>query len=295
LFINLHKINDVRRINGYLIKVNENLKYGGYFVGCGSTIERYKKIINRYPPVLNYIFYGTDFIFKRVFPKLPVLKKFYFAITKGENRAISESELLGRLCFCGFKIIDTKEIDNSFYFIAQKINKQREDSGPSYGPFIKLKRIGKDGEVINVYKFRTMHPYSEYLQNYIHEKYQLEDCGKFKNDLRITGWGKILRKLFIDELPQFINFFRGELGLVGVRALSEQYFELYPKDLQELRVKHKPGLVPPYYYDMPNSFDEIIESERRYLSLKQTHPYSTDIRYFFKAWYNIIFKNARSK
>jgi lipopolysaccharide/colanic/teichoic acid biosynthesis glycosyltransferase len=295
LFINLHKINDVRRINGYLIKVNENLKYGGYFVGCGSTIERYKKIINRYPPVLNYIFYGTDFIFKRVFPKLPVLKKFYFAITKGENRAISESELLGRLCFCGFKIIDTKEIDNSFYFIAQKINKQREDSGPSYGPFIKLKRIGKDGEVINVYKFRTMHPYSEYLQNYIHEKYQLEDCGKFKNDLRITGWGKILRKLFIDELPQFINLFRGEISLVGVRALSEHYFSLYPKDMQKLRTQYKPGLVPPYYVDMPKSFEEILESERKYLSLKQTHPYSTDIRYFFKAWYNIIFKGVRSK
>ena len=296
LFINLHKINDVRRINRYLIKVSENLKYGGYFISCGSIIEdRYKQIINKYPPILGSIFYGIDFIFKRIFPKVPILKECYFAITKGENRAISKSEILGRLHFCGFRIIVTEEIANSLYFIAQKINKQREDSGPSYGPFIKLKRIGKDGEVINIYKFRTMHPYSEYLQNYIHEKYQLEDGGKFMNDLRITGWGKILRKLFIDELPQFINLFRGELSLVGVRALSEHYFSLYPKDLKELRTKFKPGLVPPYYADMPNSFEEILESERKYLLQKQKHPFQTDVKYFFKAWFNIIFKKARSK
>jgi len=140
-----------------------------------------------------------------------------------------------------------------------------------------------------------MHPYAEYLQSYIHERNHLEDCGKFNNDIRIAGWGKILRKLFLDELPQFINFFRGELRLVGVRALSEHYFSLYPKDLQQLRIKFKPGLIPPYYVDMPNSFEEIIESERKYLKMKELHPYTTDIKYFFKACYNIIFKGARSK
>jgi len=296
LFINLHKINDVRRINRYLIKINENLKFGGYFVGCGSTIEqRYKEIVDRYPAGVNYVLYGMDFIFKRVFPKLPILKELYFAITKGEDRAISESEILGRLYFCGFRVIDTKEINGSFYFIAQKINKPAEDPNPSYGPLIKLKRVGQGGEIINVYKLRTMHPYAEYLQSYIHERNHLEDCGKFNNDIRITGWGKILRKLFLDELPQFINFFRGELRLVGVRALSEHYFSLYPKDLQQLRIKFKPGLIPPYYVDMPNSFEEIIESERKYLKMKEVHPYTTDIKYFFKACYNIIFKGARSK
>jgi lipopolysaccharide/colanic/teichoic acid biosynthesis glycosyltransferase len=296
LFINLHKINDVRRINRYLIKVNENLKYGGYLVGCGSTIEhRYKDIINKYPVGVNYVLYGFDFIIKRVFPKLPILKELYFTVTKGEDRAISEAEILGRLYFCGFRVIETKEINGVFYFIAQKIDRPRDDPSPSYGPLIKLRRVGKAGEIINIYKLRTMHPYAEYLQGYIHEKNHLEDSGKFNNDIRITGWGKILRKLFLDELPQFINFFRGELRLVGVRALSEHYFSLYPKDLQELRIKFKPGLIPPYYVDMPKSFEEIIESERKYLKLKELHPFTTDIKYFFKACYNIIFNGARSK
>jgi lipopolysaccharide/colanic/teichoic acid biosynthesis glycosyltransferase len=62
-----------------------------------------------------------------------------------------------------------------------------------------------------------------------------QEGGKFKDDFRITTWGRVLRKLWIDELPQFINFFKGELSLVGVRALSDHYFQLYPKDVQELR------------------------------------------------------------
>ena len=101
--------------------------------------------------------------------------------------------------------------------------------------------------------------------------------------------------MWLDELPQFINFFRGELRLFGVRALSEHYFSLYPKELQELRIQFKPGLVPPYYADMPKSFGEILESEKKYLLKKKQHPFQTDVVYFFKAWYNIIFKHARSQ
>ena len=72
------------------------------------------------------------------------------------------------------------------------------------------------------------------------------------------------------------------------------YLSLYPKELQELRGRFKPGLVPPYYVDLPRSFDEIMESERRYLNKKQAHPIKTDIEYFFKAGVNIVFRRARS-
>jgi len=92
-----------------------------------------------------------------------------------------------------------------------------------------------------------------------------------------------------------VNKKKTDLDMVGVRALSEHYFSLYPADMQQLRIQFKPGLVPPYYADMPKTFDEIIESERSYLNLKQTHPFSTDVRYFFKAMYNILIKRARSQ
>jgi lipopolysaccharide/colanic/teichoic acid biosynthesis glycosyltransferase len=105
----------------------------------------------------------------------------------------------------------------------------------------------------------------------------------------------LFRRLWIDELPQIVNFFRGDLALVGVRALSEHYFELYPKDLQDLRTQFKPGLVPPYYADMPKSFEEIVDSERRYLQSKQKRPFTTDVKYLSKAVWNIVVKKARSQ
>jgi lipopolysaccharide/colanic/teichoic acid biosynthesis glycosyltransferase len=296
LFANLHKVNDYRRINQYFIQINTNLQLGGYFVGWGeSNVERYNYFYNNFPNLVAFILYSGDSFWRRVIPKLPILKQFYFAITKGKNRALSKAEILGRLFYCGFNILALEEIDNKLYYIAQKVADPKTDLNPSYGPFIKMKRIGKDNEVLNVYKFRTMYPYSEYLQAYIHKENDLESGGKLKDDFRVTGWGKIFRRLWIDELPQFINFFRGELTLVGVRALSFHYFSLYPKDLQELRTQFKPGLVPPYYVDLPNSFEEIIESERKYLLKRQQKPFSTQIEYFFKAWWNILIKRARSK
>jgi len=72
------------------------------------------------------------------------------------------------------------------------------------------------------------------------------------------------------------------------------YFSLYPEDLQQMRIKVKPGLVPPYYADMPNGMNEILESERNYLKAYAEKPIRTDLKYFSKAFVNIVFKGARS-
>ncbi|HPS40071.1 MAG TPA: hypothetical protein PL124_11695, partial [Candidatus Cloacimonadota bacterium] len=88
--------------------------------------------------------------------------------------------------------------------------------------------------------------------------------------------------------------FHGEVTLVGVRALSEHYFSLYPKDLQELRLRVKPGLLPPFYADMPKTFEEIVASERIYLEKKLKAPFRTDWAYFWKGVWNILVKRARS-
>ena len=82
---------------------------------------------------------------------------------------------------------------------------------------------------------------------------------------------------------------------MGVRALSKHYFSLYPEDLQRLRVQFKPGLIPPYYADMPKNFNEIILSEKRYLKKKKQNGFLTDLIYFINALNNIIFKGARSQ
>jgi len=91
-----------------------------------------------------------------------------------------------------------------------------------------------------------------------------------------------------------INLLKGDIKPVGVRPLSQTFFETYPEDLQEERIKSKPGLIPPYYADMPRNMDEVYDSEKRYLEKYQKAPLRTDIAYFFKAFKNIIFKGAKS-
>ena len=140
-----------------------------------------------------------------------------------------------------------------------------------------------------------MYPYSEYLQKTFFKLENLnKDGDKIKNDFRLTTWGKFLRKYWIDELPQLWNLIKGDLTIVGVRALSEDKFKLYSKDLQDLRSKFKPGIFPPYYADLPSNFKELQNSEKKYLQEKLNNPVQTDFKYFFKIIFNIIFKNARS-
>jgi len=295
VFLNLHRMNDFRRVNRFLIESNDKLQTGGYYIGCAQTIEQRRKAIrDKFPVFIPCVICFFDFIVNRIFPKLPFFKTVYFFLTNGSNRAISKTEILGRLVFCGFQIVAYEQIDNQLYFIVRKVKPALKDKTPSYGPLIKMPRVGKGGEIIYVYKLRTMHPYSEYLQNYIYRTHKLNKEGKIENDFRKTKWGIVMRKLWLDELPQLINLFRGDLKLFGVRAISYQYFSLYPPDVQELRMKNSPGLVPPFYADMPNGLDEVIESERRYLKSSMRHPFLTDCRYFFKAFYNIVFRGARS-
>jgi len=295
LLINFHDLNDFRRLNYYLLNSYKKLKNGGLFIGSFIPMEKFREHLRtQMPHFLFAIIFPIHFIFHRVFPKLPVTKQIYFIITKGINRIFSKAEIFGRLSFCGFEMIQDRMIGDRIYFICKKLKTISLEESPSYGPVVKLKRIGYQGEIIPIYKFRTMHPYSEFIQGDIYEKYHLDKTGKLSNDFRITSWGKILRKYFIDELPQLYNWLRGDLKLIGVRALSEHYYSLYPEDLQKLRTSFKPGLIPPYYADLPQSFNEIIASERKYLMLKSNKSFLTDLTYLTKAMVNIVFSGARS-
>lgn len=293
--INYRRINDIRYVNKFFEAVNKKMCVGDTFICClESKSYRSERLLKKYTPLIGYPLVFIDFMLNRVLPKLPAIKKVYFSITKGKNRVISLSEGIGRLISCGFEVVDFKTFGGLTYIVAKKKQEPYFDHNPTYGTLITLNRVGKGGQMIKVYKMRTMHPYSEYVQDFIYKSNALSDGGKIKNDYRVTSYGKWFRKLWIDELPMLINWVRGELKIVGVRPLSQHYFSLYPRDVQELRTKFKPGLVPPFYADMPVTFDEIVESERKYLLAYQQAPLRTDIQYFFKSFYNIFFKKARS-
>ena len=292
----LNKINNFRQINKHFEEVNSKLPINGVLMGCFETFTaRAKKKAIYKVPIVKEIYFGFEFIFKRVFPKLPYFKKIYFIVTKGKNRLLSKAESLGRLVSCGFEILDYKVIDGIHYFAAKKIKEPAFNMNPSYGPLFKMNRVGKNGNIIGVYKLRTMHPYSEYLQDYVLKLNGYAETGKPADDFRLVPWGKFLRRYWLDELPQLINVLKGELKLVGCRPVSQRFFQDIPKDIQELRLTQKPGCIPPYVsLNRLSSVDGVLQAEKEYLNAKLKNPYFTDTRYFFKAIYNILFKGKRS-
>lgn len=295
----LHKrsLNKIQHINTLLSYSNYKLENGGY-IGCRcqpSGVRR--ELINKQSPVpLNHLINGLDWVIHRVIPKLPVVKYLYYTLTKGRYRALTRVEVLGRIYRAGFDVIIEKIVEGELFVVAKKIKEPIRDDKPSNGLLIRLKRKGKNGKIIGVYKFRTMHAYSEYLQPYMYKTEGLaKDGGRYGNDYRVSASGRFMRRIFIDELPMLINWIKGDLKLVGVRPLSNHYFGLYTKDFQELRVKVKPGLLPPFYADKPKSLEEKQESERRYINAYLKNPIRTDWIYFWRIFGSIIFRGTRSE
>ena len=165
-FMFSHKrLNRICHLNTFLNNVNETLADGGYFM-CHATTAMLKKrmIMEHYPMVINKIVYLCHYLWHRVCPKLKLTKWFYFLVTKGMNRTYHRVEVMGRLYRAGFEIIDEGFRFGEFFVLAKKTKAPIWDDEPSCGPLIKLPRIGKNGDIIGVYKFRTMYSYSEYLQ-----------------------------------------------------------------------------------------------------------------------------------
>lgn len=292
----LKKINDIRYINKFFEQLNERMEVGSIFIGCMETFfARKDRIWVNKIPVLNTVYFGLEFIIKRILPKLSLAKKMYFDITKGKDRLLSKAEGLGRLVCCGFKIMDYRTINGLVYFVVQKEKEPAYDLNPSYGPIYAMPRLGKNGKIIRVYKFRTMHPYSEYLQDYVLKTNGYAETGKPANDFRIPAWAKVMRKYWLDELPQLINLFKGDLKLIGIRPVSERYFKDIPKEMQKLRLTQKPGCIPPYVsLNRSGNVMSVLQAEKEYLEEKIKNPYTTDTKYFFKALFNIIVRHKRS-
>lgn len=287
--IGFKNINTIKDINGLLKAVNNLLPIDGIFVGrIESYTDRKNRFINTFGHSGGQVLWYVDFILNRIIPRTPLLDKIYDFLTRGKFHAISIPEMLGRLIYCGFEIIDYKTIRGFTYFVVKKTGRPCGIPNPSYYPVIRLQRVGKDGKLFGVYKFRTMHPYSEYIQHLILKYNGYDHSGKLAHDWRITRWGKLIRKLWLDELPQLLNVIKGEMKLVGIRPVSWVRFEEMPQEWQKERIKYKPGLVAPYVaLCMPDEKGNI-EAEKIYINDYLKKPFITDLKYFLKALYNIF-------
>ncbi len=115
----------------------------------------------------------------------------------------------------------------------------------SKGPvFYGHKRVGKNGKLFKVWKFRSMRKDDRPLEEILTQE-QLEEYKrdyKITDDPRVTKIGKFLRKTSLDELPQLWNIFIGQMSVVGWRPILLEELERY-EDKKELLLKVKPGLT----------------------------------------------------
>lgn len=139
----------------------------------------------------------------------------------------------------------------------------------SPGPvFFGQKRVGLNKRQFVMYKFRTMIPNAERLQEeLVHLNEMSGPVFKIKNDPRVTPLGRFLRRTSIDELPQLFNVLKGEMSLVGPRAMSVRDYQLFSEDWQRRRFSVPPGITCLWQICGRNSipFEQWMELDMQYI------------------------------
>ncbi len=134
--------------------------------------------------------------------------------------------------------------------------------------FFKQKRVGQNGRLFRIYKFRTMYTNAEDRKEELMNKNKMSGAiFKMENDPRITRVGRFLRKYSIDELPQFFNVFRGDMSLVGTRPPLQDEVKQYTAS-QRRRLSIRPGLTGMWQVSgrgTVEDFDRIVEQDLAYI------------------------------
>lgn len=151
-----------------------------------------------------------------------------------------------------------------------------------------------NGATIKIYKIRTMEIGSDRILKNISFD-DLDSNGKVIADYRITLVGKILRRYWIDEIPQLLSLLTGDIKLVGLRPTTIHFWRQYPEDIMKRALQQKPGLIGIHYaFPRTSDFADHLRHTDEYLQSFDKNSRLTDVRYFFKVMYAIIVKGVRS-
>ena len=154
-----------------------------------------------------------------------------------------------------------------------------EDRGPI---FFQQKRVGRDGALFGMWKFRSMVPNADKLKDQLIAQNEMKGgiTFKMKNDPRITRVGRFIRKYSVDELPQFWNVFVGDMSLVGPRPAVPREVQQYLVE-DRLRLLARPGLTCFWQVGGRSGidFDGQVELDVRYI---QSESLWLDIKLLFK-------------
>lgn len=151
----------------------------------------------------------------------------------------------------------------------------------SKGPiFFKQERMGQNGKIFNMVKFRSMYEDAEKHTGPVWSQ---------KDDPRVTRVGKIIRKLRIDELPQMYNVFLGEMSLVGPRPERPFFVEKLSKEIPyyKRRLKVRPGITG--WAQVKHKYDETIEDVKAKLRYDLFYIENMSIRMDMKILFRTIF------
>ena len=168
-------------------------------------------------------------------------------------------------------------------------------NGDFHSIFFVQERIGKNGKLFKFYKFRSMVPNADEIlfrtleiDKIMAEEYQKNK--KLKNDPRVTKVGRLIRKTSLDELPQFINVFLGDMSLIGNRPYlprEKNDMGTYYEDI----IKTKPGLTG--YWQVSGrsntTFKERLKFEQEYSKCAGLR---LDIKIFFKTFSVVLFRKG---
>ncbi|WP_430603296.1 hypothetical protein IGJ02_000681 [Enterococcus sp. DIV0724b] len=150
------------------------------------------------------------------------------------------------------------------FVIVAFLIKQEDSKGPIV---FSQKRVGKNGKLFTMYKFRSMCADAEEQLEELLEFNEIEGAMfKIKEDPRVTKIGKKIRKTSIDELPQLFNVLKGEMSLVGPRPpLKREVDEYSQRDM--LRLCVKPGCTGLWQIRGRNDvhFDDMVEFDLEYI------------------------------
>lgn len=174
-------------------------------------------------------------------------------------------------------------------FIIVAIWIKLDSSGPI---FFRQERVGRNGEIFRIHKFRTMRSDSE-------NKGRLT-VGK---DSRITTSGHFLRKSKVDELPQLIDVLRGKMSLVGPRPEVQEFIDEYPSDIRDIVLSVRPGITDEASIEMVDEneilgkysdprkgyIDEVLPIKQKYyVDYVENKSFFGDINIIFKTISKII-------
>ncbi|MBR3325417.1 MAG: sugar transferase [Clostridia bacterium] len=172
------------------------------------------------------------------------------------------------------------------------MRKKNKEDGPL---FYDQLRIGKNGKVFKLYKFRSMvigadDALKKYLEENPKAKKEYTKYKKLRYDPRITKSGKFLRKTSLDEWPQFINILKGDMSLVGPRP----YLPREKEDMgiyYDYIIKVKPGLSGPWQIGGRSkvSFEDRMQIDREYI---QNLSLKTDLKILFTTFVKVFKKDG---